>query len=63
MSEKKTVKVTVLRDFQERVYPGEEIMMTEAQAEVRLESGEVELWEEPVPDDTSEEAESEPEDK
>lgn len=59
MSSEKTVKVRVLRDFQERVYPGEEIMMTEAQANLRLESGHVEMFDDSVSDDTTEEDEEE----
>ncbi len=59
MSDKKTVKVTVLRDFLVRVYPGEEIMLTQEQADLRIEEGLAELSVEPVPDGTSEEAESE----
>ena len=49
MAEKKTVKVRVQRDFLDRVFPGEEIMMSPARAEAYADDGLVEILEEEKP--------------
>jgi|GEM_PF-2643745 len=49
MAEKKTVKARVIRDFLERVYPGEEIMVSPARAALLEEEGRIEILPDPKP--------------